>query len=31
MKDIAHTGIALVPLALLKDDCGKVGVDIPVP
>ena len=31
VKDITHTGIAPVPLALLKDDCAKAGVDIPVP
>lgn len=31
VKDIAHTGIAPVPLALLKDDCAKAGVDLPVP
>ena len=31
VKDIAHTGMAPIPLALLKDDCAKAGVDIPVP
>ncbi len=31
VKDIAHTGIAPIPLALLKDDCAKAGVHIPVP
>jgi hypothetical protein len=31
VKDIAHTGIAPIPLALLKDDCAKAGVDLPVP
>jgi len=31
VKDIGHTGIAPVPLALLKDDCALAGVDIPVP
>jgi hypothetical protein len=31
VKDIAHTGIAPIPLALLKDDCARVGVHIPVP
>jgi hypothetical protein len=31
VKDIAHTGIAPIPLALLKDDCAKAGVELPVP
>jgi hypothetical protein len=31
VKDIAHTGGAPIPLTLLKDDCSKAGVDIPVP
>jgi hypothetical protein len=28
--DISHTGIAPVPLALLRDDCERAGVHIPV-
>jgi len=31
VKDITHTGIAPIPLALLKDDCAKARVHIPVP
>jgi hypothetical protein len=31
IKDIDHTGAAPVPLALLNDDCARVGVHIPVP
>lgn len=31
VKDIGHTGIAPLPLALLKDDCAKAGVHIPLP
>jgi hypothetical protein len=31
VKDITHTGIAPIPFLLLKDDCAKVGVDIPIP
>ena len=31
VKDIGHTGIAPVPLALLRDDCRRAGVRIPPP
>jgi hypothetical protein len=31
VKDITHTGIAPIAFLLLKDDCTKVGVDIPIP
>ena len=31
VKDIGHTGIAPIPLALLRDDCRRAGVRIPPP
>jgi hypothetical protein len=31
VKDIGHTGIAPIPLALLRDDCRRAGVQIPPP
>jgi hypothetical protein len=31
VKDIGHTGIAPIPLALLRDDCHRAGVRIPPP
>jgi hypothetical protein len=31
VKDITHTGIAPIPLTLLRDDCAKAGVHIPAP
>jgi hypothetical protein len=30
VKDIAHTSIAPIPFVLLKDDCARVGVHIPI-
>jgi hypothetical protein len=29
--DIDHTGVAAIPLALLRDDCARVGVRMPSP
>jgi hypothetical protein len=29
VRDIDHTGIAPLPLALLRDDCARAGVQIP--
>ena len=29
VRDIDHTGVATVPLALLRDDCARAGVRIP--
>jgi hypothetical protein len=31
VKDIGHTGVAPIPLALLRDDCRRAGVPIPPP
>lgn len=31
VRDIGHTGIAPIPLALLRDDCRRAGVQIPPP
>ena len=31
VRDIGHTGIAPIPLALLRDDCRRAGVRIPPP
>jgi hypothetical protein len=31
VKDIGHTGVAPIPLALLRDDCRRAGVRIPPP
>jgi len=29
VKDIDHTGVAPVPLELLRDECARIGVPIP--
>jgi hypothetical protein len=29
VRDIDHTGVAAIPLALLRDDCARVGVRMP--
>jgi hypothetical protein len=29
VRDIDHTGVAPIPLALFRDDCGRAGVRIP--
>jgi hypothetical protein len=29
VRDIGHTGIAPIPVALLRDDCARAGVQIP--
>ena len=29
VRDIDHTGVAPLPIALLRDDCARVGVRIP--
>jgi hypothetical protein len=29
VRDIDHTGAAAIPLALLRDDCARVGVQLP--
>jgi hypothetical protein len=29
VRDIDHTGVAAIPLALLRDDCARVGVQLP--
>jgi hypothetical protein len=29
VRDIDHTGVAPLPLALLRDDCARAGVQIP--
>lgn len=29
VRDIGHTGVAPVPLALFRDECGRAGVRIP--
>ena len=29
VRDIGHTGIATIPVALLRDDCARAGVQIP--
>jgi hypothetical protein len=31
VRDIDHTGVAAIPLALLRDDCARVGVRMPSP
>jgi hypothetical protein len=31
VRDIAHTGVAPLALALLMDDCDRAGVKIPAP
>lgn len=31
VRDIGHTGIAPVALGLLREDCAKAGVHLPVP
>jgi hypothetical protein len=31
VRDMGHTGIAPVALALLRDDCAHAGVNIPAP
>jgi hypothetical protein len=29
VRDIDHTGVAAIPLALLRDDCARAGVQLP--
>jgi len=29
VRDIDHTGVAAIPVALLRDDCARVGVRMP--
>ena len=29
VRDIDHTGVAPIPIALLRDDCARAGVQIP--
>jgi hypothetical protein len=29
VRDIDHTGVAAIPVALLRDDCDRAGVPIP--
>jgi hypothetical protein len=29
VRDIDHTGVAAIPLALLRDDCARAGVRMP--
>jgi hypothetical protein len=29
VRDIDHTGVAAIPVALLRDDCARAGVQIP--
>jgi hypothetical protein len=29
VRDIDHTGVAAIPLALLRDDCARIGVRMP--
>jgi hypothetical protein len=29
VQDLAHTGVATIALALLRDDCARAGVQIP--
>ena len=29
VRDIGHTGIATIPVALLRDDCARAGVRMP--
>jgi hypothetical protein len=29
VRDIDHTGVASIPMALLRDDCSRAGVQIP--
>ena len=29
VRDMDHTGVAPLPLALLRDDCARAGVRIP--
>jgi len=29
VRDIDHTGVAPLPIALLRDDCARAGVQIP--
>jgi len=31
VRDIDHTGVAPLPIALLRDDCARAGVRIPGP
>ena len=31
VRDIDHTGVAPLPIALLRDDCARAGVPIPRP
>jgi hypothetical protein len=31
VRDIGHTGVAPLAMALLEDDCGRAGVKVPAP